>query len=211
MHFSRQRILEILKERGAATVDELSQELSLTTVTVRHHLDVLRSEGLVSDPEVRHRATPGRPQYSYALTSHAASVFPTNYAGLALEMINELKTHSSEQELAVLFEGVGRRILAGSPQPAPGEPLEFRLDQAVGFLNSHGYLARWEPEQEGYRLHTCNCPYIEVSGAHQELCCMDLALVNSLVGVSVERQGRVIEGHSSCSYLVRAEAVPKNA
>ena len=56
MQLTRKRILDILKEQGHATVDELSDKLKLTAVTVRHHLDVLRTEKLVEPPIVRHRS-----------------------------------------------------------------------------------------------------------------------------------------------------------
>ncbi len=58
MQATRQRILEILKERHTATVEELAKELELTPVTIRHHLDILRSEGLVQAPQVKRRDTP---------------------------------------------------------------------------------------------------------------------------------------------------------
>ena len=61
MQATRQRILEILKERNTATVEELAYDLGLTPVTIRHHLDILRSEGLVQAPQVKRRDTPGRP------------------------------------------------------------------------------------------------------------------------------------------------------
>ncbi len=67
MHRTRTLILDYLKEHGEATVDDLAAVLDLTSVTVRHHLDILRTEELVAEPVIRHRNTPGRPQYSYAL------------------------------------------------------------------------------------------------------------------------------------------------
>ncbi|MBI4771045.1 MAG: ArsR family transcriptional regulator [Chloroflexi bacterium] len=207
MHTSRQRILEILRQRGATTVEELSQELTLTTVTVRHHLDILRGEGLVGDPLVMHNSRPGRPQYAYALTEQAWGMFPTNYASLAVQLISELKARTSQQEVLTFFDCVGNRLVAGTPRPEAGQPLEARLERAVGYLNEQGYLARWEHTPEGYLIHTCNCPYRGVSGVHQELCCMDLSLVSALVGSQLERRGRVIEGDESCAYLlVRAAA-----
>ncbi|NTU63973.1 MAG: ArsR family transcriptional regulator, partial [Chloroflexi bacterium] len=63
MQATRQRILEILKERGAATVEELGSDLDLTPVTIRHHLDILRNEGLIQAPKVKRRDAPGRPQH----------------------------------------------------------------------------------------------------------------------------------------------------
>ena len=78
-----------------------------------------------------------------------------------------------------------------------------RLDRAVAFLNSQGYVASWEPDEQGYLLHTCNCPYETLAEKNQELCQMDLSFVRNLVGHEVQRVSRVIEGAASCAYLVR--------
>ena len=91
MQSTRERILNILKERGQATVDELSQELSLTAVTVRHHLDILRGEGLIAPPLTRRRKTPGRPQYAYTLAEKASDFFPKRYDRLAQLILDEVR------------------------------------------------------------------------------------------------------------------------
>ena len=203
MHASRQRILEILREHGPTTVEELGRHLSLTTVTVRHHLELLRSEGLVSDPTPCHSSRPGRPQYTYVLTEQAGRLFPNNYALLAAHAISELKARSSPQEVTAFFEGLGSRLLANAPRPLPGEPLESRLGRAVEYLNAQGYFARWERLPEGYSLQTCNCPYRGVAGAHPEVCNMDLSLAASLLGCVLERRSRIADGQESCAYWVR--------
>ena len=68
MQETRRQILEILHERREATVDDIVIDLSalrgsITSVTVRHHLTKLQDEGLVDNPQMQHRATPGRPQH----------------------------------------------------------------------------------------------------------------------------------------------------
>ncbi len=60
MQETRQRILEIIKMRGQATVNELTRELGLTAVTIRHHLDVLHRAGLIGPPQIL-RNRPGSP------------------------------------------------------------------------------------------------------------------------------------------------------
>lgn len=201
MQASRQKILEILKARGEMTVDELGSDLGLTTVTVRHHLDVLRSEGLVADPVVRHRATPGRPQYVYRLTEQAADFFPKAYDALADNIIAWIKERTPD-EVGPVFEAIAERMSAEAPQPSPEASTEDRLNRAVECLNKKGYLAHWERTDQGYLLHTSNCPYLSIAGHHSELCGMDLALVGTLVGEPFERTGRVIEGQDSCSYFI---------
>jgi len=61
-HDSRLRIIEILKRRNMASVGELSQALGLTPVTIRHHLDSLLADHIVSEPVPRRRPGPGRPE-----------------------------------------------------------------------------------------------------------------------------------------------------
>ena len=64
MQQTRRYILEILKERKEATIDEIVTALSerigkITAVTVRHHLEILRGDGLVAAPAVRRERLPG--------------------------------------------------------------------------------------------------------------------------------------------------------
>lgn len=206
MQSTRQAILEHLKKHGQATVDELAGILGLTAVTVRHHLDILRSEALVAEPVVRHRTSRGRPQYAFTLTERASTHFPKNYDSLAAKVLDELKTRSDSQLVNVIFEGVAARLSAEAPAPAPGEPLTARLDRAVGFLNERGYVAHWEKSADGYLLHTYNCPYESLSDRHPELCQMDMVLVGNLLGVVPQRLGRLADGARSCAYLVREPA-----
>jgi predicted ArsR family transcriptional regulator len=203
MQATRKRILEILKERGQATVDELSDMLELTSVTVRHHLDVMRTEGLVEPPVVRHRSSPGRPQYVYTLTPRASEHFPRNFDGLSNRLLDSMRDSLDERQINVIFEGVTHRFVAEAPQPAPGESLTETLTRVEAFLNENGYVAHWEEAPEGYVLHTCNCPYEGSPSGNPELCEMDFELISQLLGQTPERVGRLVEGCSSCAYLVR--------
>src|SRR5450759_5148536 len=92
MQATRQRILELLRDARILTVEELAAKLELTPVTVRHHLDILKSDGLVEVPEVRRRDAPGRPQYTFQLTPAALAFFPKNYQSFTNLMLTEINT-----------------------------------------------------------------------------------------------------------------------
>ncbi len=203
MQHTRQLILDYLKKNGQATVDELAEVIDLTAVTVRHHLDILRGDELISEPVIRHRTTRGRPQYVFTLTEKASHYFPKDYAGLAAKVLEEVKTQNSPQMVNVIFEGVATRLSAEAPQPIPGEPFIARLDRAAQFLNQHGYVAHWEKTPEGYLFHTSNCPYESLTAQNPELCGMDMVLVGNLLGMIPQRVSRLAEGGQSCAYLVR--------
>jgi len=209
---TRQAILDYLKERGPATVDELAKVLDLNSVTVRHHLDILRCEELIAEPEVRHRNKPGRPQYAYGLSEKASTRFPKNYCELAGKLLEEVKSSTPPGGINVIFEGVANRLAASAPKCANDRPVTERLDRAVAFLNDHGYVASWEEASEGYLLHTCNCPYEALAKNNPELCSMDLTLAANLLGGTVERVSRVLDGAASCSYrLAVGEKRPDEA
>ncbi len=206
MQSTRQAILEYLKKNGHATVDELAGFLALTPVTVRHHLDILRSENLVGEPIVRHRTSRGRPQYVFVLTGQASAHFPKTYDALATKVLDEVRAQGGDKLVNVIFEGVAARLRAAAPAPPPGEPLAARMDRAVGFLNIRGYVAHWEQSADGALLYTCNCPYEALADRHPELCNMDLVLVGNLVGVLPQRVSRLAQGDASCAYLFKETA-----
>ncbi len=146
MQQTRRHILEILKERKEATIDEIVEALSerigrITAVTVRHHLEILRGDGLVAAPAVRRRSAPGRPQYVYTLTEKAGDYFPNNYQGLASGLLEQMKAQLPAQQVTQILEGVAEVMTEQAM--VPDGPMEIRLDHAVAYLNSNGYTASW--------------------------------------------------------------------
>ncbi len=209
MQQTRQHILEILREQGEATVDELVKALhariqhNISGVTVRHHLDVLRTEGLVTEPKVRRSGAPGRPQHVYALTEKARARFPNNYHHLLQHLFQQLKARLETSQVNVLLEDVADQMATESGLAELGAiPITGRLDHIVSYLNAHGYQASWESAPEGYILRTRNCPYHHLSAEHGELCAMDMRLISSLLGVVPRNIGRIAEADESCAYLI---------
>lgn len=201
MQSTRETILNILKKRGQATVDELGQELGLTAVTVRHHLDVLRGEGLVAAPNARHRKTPGRPQYAYALTEEASAFFPKKYEQLTSLILDEMHACLSPEELDQIMKRIGRRIADQADLPSGGD-FSSTLTATVEFLNRMGYMACSERNDGSYLLHVANCPYERVAQNGQEPCTMDLAMLTRLLGVEPERTAWSAKGDPQCTYEI---------
>ena len=204
MQSTRQRILEVLKEKKQATVEQLAEILELTPVTIRHHLEVLRGEGLVDAPNVLRRTGPGRPQYTYGLTEAAGDHFPKNYHGLADLVLDEIRDRFTQEDMEQILSGVAHRLAAQSPSQKRKRSPEEVLNAAVGFLNERGYVARWERTPEGdYLLHTCNCPYQRVAQQHSEVCKMDANFIMQLIGHSAQRLAHMASGDDNCSFRFR--------
>src|SRR5512135_3602576 len=187
MQATRQRILEILKERHTATVEELADELELTPVTIRHHLDILRSEGLVQAPQVKRRDTPGRPQHVYGLTEAADAYFPKNYAGFADMMLREMRDQVEPAKMRSILDGVATRMASKAPAAALNETVPQRIERIVKFLGAQGYDASWETTEGGFLLHAHNCPYHDVARDNVEPCVMDASLITQIAGIAPQR------------------------
>lgn len=205
MQETRKHILEILHQRKQATVNEIVKSLSerhakITAVTVRHHLSYLQRQGLVTEPELRHRDGPGRPQHVYSLTDSGLEHFPGNYRTLAEALLQQIERNLPDERVNVIIEGVAGTM---AQQADIGDlPLAERLQQAVVYLNQHGYSATYEPCAEGFILRTHNCPYHHIAHKTERLCNMDLQLVSSLIGVVPRLLSRISDGDESCAYLI---------
>lgn len=210
MQATRERILNILKERGQVTVDELSRELGLTAVTVRHHIDILRSERLVAAPLALRRKAPGRPKHVYTLTEKASTLFPKRYSHLVGQILDEVRAHFSPGEVDQMMRRIGERIASQAVLPIGGD-FEARLAAVVEFLDGLGYMAHWEREREqeqgddgDYLLCIANCPYERASRQDRTICDIDLAMLTRLLGAAPRRVTWAAQGDYQCTYAVHS-------
>lgn len=205
----RQRILNILKERGQTTLTDLARALNRPPVSVRHHLDILQEQGFVRKAGVQRRSTRGRPRHVYVLTEEAHLLFPHNYRELANELLRELKRSLPKEKVAAFFQRLAAEMATGVSSE-PLRSLEERLTVATRFLSEKGYLARWERRDGGgYLLHVFNCPYDGLSAEHGELCQMDLLFVGRLLDLTPRRITHAAGGDYRCTYLIEGEASEK--
>ena len=206
MHPVRKRILELLKETGGATVAELAARLEMAPVSVRHHLDILQGDDLICVDRVARKGSVGRPQQVYALTDEASSYFPNDFAALAGRLVGQLKETLTPEQVTRAFCAMARETAheCGSAEIAD-LPIEERLETVAAFLTARGYLASWEPSDDGgYLLHKHNCPYAAISSQHTELCLMDQVLIDTLLDQPCRRIESMANDYR-CTYQVGGE------
>ena len=202
MQSTRQEILEILKLERTATVEDLAGRLELTPMTIRHHLNVLQAQNLVSATKVRRSQKVGRPRLIYTLTEAADQLFPQNYGDLARRIVTELKETVGKEETRALFRRVASRLAKQAPPPVPGQSFEDRLNQVARFLEGQGLITRWQKTEQGYIFTNANCPYRRVAQEHGETCELDIALIRELLGVEPQRLSTEGQEEAACSYLL---------
>ncbi|HOT92267.1 MAG TPA: ArsR family transcriptional regulator [Anaerolineae bacterium] len=201
MQDTRQQILEILKRHGEVTVQELSRELGLTSVTVRHHLEILRSEGYITEPEIQRFSRPGRPRYVYRLTSTAADLFPNNYSGLASALLDALRVCVPTEEQRVFLQETAKRLIADVGDLPPDR--DARMDGVVAIMNQNGFVARWDKDADGrYFIYVSSCPYHHVAQTHMETCQIDETLIRQLTNAEARRIQTAAQVGGLCVYEI---------
>ena len=91
------RILFLLKVRGPMTAKALAEELDVTAIAVRQHLQGLEGKGLVTHNLMKGRV--GRPAHVWKLTSAAEVRFPDNHRELTRGLLSAVRSVFGEEGL----------------------------------------------------------------------------------------------------------------
>lgn len=203
MQRSRRAILDILKQRQRASLDELAHELGLATMTVRGHLSVLERDGLVSFEEERGRV--GRPRFVYSLTERGNEVFPKSYDVLCNRILDVLSVSPHLSTPSELAAHIARRWADDYAELVEGKPLDEKVEVLAAIRTEEGAMATAEKTTEGYLLHQHHCPASCVAARHPDIiCAAELGFMRRLLGVSIERLSWMARGDSTCTYRIRS-------
>ena len=201
---TRELLLNLIVERGGATVAQLCDELHMADATVRRHVDKLAAEGLVIPTIVR--TGPGRPSHLYAATESGVRRARDHSHELASRLLGQLQ--QGGQDLDAVAEGMAEQVAAshrGAVQNAGA--LEDRVMQTVAELRQEGILDNWERTEQGYRLHNNACPYRSAAEISDCVCESDRRVIEKLVGTQVEQVSRLAHGDDSCDYLIQSAEI----
>lgn len=188
---ARQKVLSYLTKNRTASAREISRSLKMSPATVRHHVRVLVADGRLETAFVRGREGRGRPEKVYSLPR---SSMGDNLAALADAVLLEAGLSVHMADLA--------KHLVGDPIVA-NQSIARRLNLSVEKLTAMNYHARWEAGPQGPRLIFGHCPYAALIEKHPELCKMDKALLEQLMGDSVTQLFKIgKEGSSHCVFVL---------
>jgi predicted ArsR family transcriptional regulator len=202
---ARQDILNILRERGQADINDLSTALGLSPVTIHYHINVLQRDGLLEVKALRQGV--GRPKNVFALRDAAFDKFPQSYHRLSDRLLEMLKSRLTEGDIQDLFEHIGREIAGEHAAALHGKSLEQKIELLVNLLGEEGFMSRLEKVGvDQFVLTQYNCPYQYVVTRHPEVCELDLQLMNSALGTPVTRHSCVVQGDSVCTFHITPDS-----
>lgn len=201
MENTRERILKLVVDRREARVEELAEELGISTAAVRRHLDNLRADGLVAVRVVK-QAT-GRPYYSFIPTDAAIEAMQHTYVDLLRRLLQCL---GEQEQVADAVAAAAAEAMAARHRGeiSAVDPIA-RIAEVTESLRREGILDRWRAEPDGIHLLNVVCPYRQVAEHSRLPCESDRRAIELLLGTSVEQLHRIVDGGQVCEYVVRPE------
>lgn len=191
---TRQEVIELLL-RADRTVQEIADDVGVSTNAIRGHLAALERDGLVVQRDMR-RDTGGKPAAVYSLSREADELFPKAYAFVLEGLLAVLDERAGEGAVRDVLLEVGTR----AANPADGSERE-RVDAAADALRSLGATVEITREDGHWRIQGFSCPLSAVTSRDARVCGLAQALVETTTGGVVSEvceRGR----RSRCAFTI---------
>ncbi|MBI2849106.1 MAG: HTH domain-containing protein [Chloroflexi bacterium] len=204
MQGTRGEILEFLKKKGTATVDEMAEALGVTSTAIRQHLAILERETLITAREARRKI--GRPQHVYSLTNKAHDLYPKSYHLLTSWILDEIKALDGEGKTTQIFTHIAARWAKVFMPRLEGKGLEERIAEVTAIMKEDGYTMDWGKTDSGYFIHHYDCRFHCVAQTHPEVCFLEHSLLTKILGSPVEMTSCLFTGDRCCTYVISPNA-----
>lgn len=198
------RLLMILKTRGAQTTRSLAGALEISIPGVQQQLNRLEADGMVSSTP--NSGGVGRPALSWSLTERALDKFPDTHAELTVTLIDSIRRSLGEAALETV---IAERETASRARYREGlagvKTLKARVERLANLRTAEGYMAEVERlPDHAWLLVENHCPICAAARSCQGFCRHELELFRELMGpqVSVERVEYVLGGGRRCAYRI---------
>jgi predicted ArsR family transcriptional regulator len=203
---TRERILSLLLHApGPLSIPALAGQLGISRNATHQHVGALERDGLVE--RAAQISTGGRPSQGFRLSAGGEALFPRQYALLARKLIAELADYLGPDALPGALARIGREI-AGDLQPQLGADGEDRLAGIAALMRELGYEAHLAGEA-GDEIEAHNCVFHDLAKRDPGICAVDLALLGTLSGRTVEHRRCMARGERSCRFAFGSDGRDK--
>jgi len=199
---TREKVLRTLLTHPRSTINDLSDSVGITPISIRHHITSLQAENLIDCEEERHGV--GRPRQLFSLTEAGIEQFPTQYVKLTLRLLKRLKETMPEVLVSNLFTQMAQELANDLAADVDTTNLTFdeRLALIIELLRREGFSIEMEKKDNSLLIHEVSCPYYFIGQDHPEICMVDQVLISTLLNVPAEKVKCILNGDNKCTYSI---------
>ncbi len=200
---TRDLLLQILKRGGECDAAGLAEELGISGVAVRQHLNVLVRDGLVTHRLERRPI--GRPVHLHRLTSTAEQHFPQSSDAVAMDLLSRVEEQQGTQAINSALEKRMADMEAHYREKLVGlRSWKQKLERLAEVRDSEGFFCDVEPAAKvrgGVRLVNRHCPLADIAEQYPQLCSYELELFKRVLGEpGIKRTEHIRSGGHACRY-----------
>lgn len=200
-------LLDRLKYRGPQSVKILANQLGMTTMGARQHLQDLAQKGYVKTTDAAEKQTRGRPVHFWSLTKKGHSHYPDGHKDIAIELINLLKEDQNSQLLDSLVMRRADREHARYSDALAREPANTadKLRILAQLRSEEGYMAEVRLLPDGWLFIQNHCPIASAARSCSKFCASELTLFRQVLGsdLNIEQVDHLMTGARRCSFKVK--------
>lgn len=215
---SRLQILDLLSRRPMS-IEELSREVALKTITVRHHVNMLKRIGLVEEYGEERRKI-GRPVLRYKSTQKPMSIqYPKRQyellsRSLVRGLVESLGRDRAKDALRRIGRDLGERLareITDQNRVARWDLEALRKHVVQEHLSQVGAIpeiVEYDSKKIRFRMH--NCVFFELAREYPDLICESLddglmeTLLKGTIGKAHADQTKcVVHNDRFCEYLIK--------
>lgn len=194
----RATVVRLLKQHHERSAPELAEDLGITDVAVRRHLQVLDDEGLITERTVKQPR--GRPVARYRLTDRGEALFPHRYPEIISDLLTFLEDDQGRAGVLEFLRWRQDREADQYAERVDHDDLGGRLEQLSAALQDAGYDADVRETPEGFQLTQTHCAIFDVAKQHPEMCAHEAAMFRRVLGddVRISRRETLANGDRAC-------------
>ncbi len=207
---SQLTLLDRLKSRGPQSVKILANQLAMTTMGARQHLQDLASKGYVKTAANAEKQTRGRPVHFWSLTEKGHAHYPDGHKDIAIELIDLLNKANKSELLDTLIATRSQRqhsnYFDALAKEAPNTA--DQLKKLAQLRSDEGYMAEVRLLPNGWLFIENHCPIANAAKACSGFCDSERALFQKLLGpdVQVEQGDHLLAGARRCTFKVKQQS-----
>ncbi len=204
---SQLTLLDRLKLRGPQSVKILANQLGMTTMGARQHLQGLAGKGYVETAAKAEKQTRGRPVHYWSLTEQGHAHYPDGHKDIALELINLLNQDENKELLDALVNSRSEQQHARYSEALSQVPTNTaeKLQKLAQLRTDEGYMAEVRLLPDGWLFIENHCPIASAARSCSGFCKSELALFQQLFGASalVNQVDHLMSGARRCTFKIR--------
>jgi predicted ArsR family transcriptional regulator len=196
-------ILQKVKRQGTVTAKQLSEDLSITTMGARQHLQSLEEEGVLSFHDVK--AKVGRPTRHWTLTAKGHAQFTDRHGELAIQFIDAIESlYGIEGVEKITLQREEKALDTYQTAMQAGPTLEQKLQILCELRDQEGYMVELETHSDHFLLIENHCPICQAAKRCPSLCHSEQRIFKQVLKdhAQLERNEHIVAGQRRCVYKI---------